>query len=142
MNSQLTFSIQSLGIQIISRLKQHTNSINTFTCALARLVACRRCCCCCWCFSYGKTSFSLGNLIRSVASSMNTQVELTQLINFYESIKNDVGTGKRSFQIAIEEVESNVLWRNRNYKILEDWIHEQRSNPSVLNGPKRVSVSY
>lgn len=76
---------------------------------------------------YGKTSFSLGNLIRSVSTSMNTQIELNQLINFYESIKQDVGTGKRSFQIAIEEVESNVAWRNRNYKILEDWLEEQRS---------------
>lgn len=75
---------------------------------------------------YGKSSFSLGNLIRSIATSMNTQVELQQLLNFYESIKTDVGTGRRSFQIAIEEVESNVLWKNRNYKILEDWIEGAR----------------
>lgn len=80
--------------------------------------------------SYGKTSFSLGNLIRSVSTSMNTQVELNQLQNFYETIKADVGTGKRSFQIAIEEVESNVNWRNRNYKILEDWIQEERNQRS------------
>lgn len=58
---------------------------------------------------------------------MNTQVELNQLVSFYESIKGDVGTGKRSFQIAIEEVESNVSWRNRNYKIIDDWIREQRT---------------
>lgn len=81
--------------------------------------------------SYGKTSFSLGNLIRSVSTSMNTQVELNQLMNFYETIKSDVGTGKRSFQIAIEEVESNVAWRNRNYKIIEDWIQQQRIKPAI-----------
>lgn len=57
---------------------------------------------------------------------MNTQVELNQLMGFYETIKADAGTGKRSFQIAIEEVESNVLWRNRSYKIIEDWIQEAR----------------
>lgn len=75
---------------------------------------------------YGKTSFSLGNLIRSVSTSMNTQVELNQLLSFYESIKHDVGTGKRSFLNAIEEVESNVIWKNRNYKILEDWLQGVR----------------
>lgn len=61
---------------------------------------------------------------------MNTQVELNQLMSFYEGIKGDAGTGKRSFQIAIEEVESNVLWRNRSYKILEDWIQEARGKIS------------
>uniref|UniRef100_A0A6G1SC99 Aminopeptidase N n=1 Tax=Aceria tosichella TaxID=561515 RepID=A0A6G1SC99_9ACAR len=75
---------------------------------------------------YGKSSFSLGSLIKSVATLMNTQLELDQLRAFYETIKGDVGTGKRSFQIAIEEVESNVYWRNRNYKILEKWLQEER----------------
>lgn len=58
---------------------------------------------------------------------MNTQVELDQLIAFYETIKSDVGTGKRSFQIAIEEAETNIRWRERNYKMLEDWLQEQRA---------------
>lgn len=69
----------------------------------------------------------MGNLIRSVATSMNTQVELDQLKSFYETVKADVGTGKRAFQIAIEEVESNVAWRNRNYKMLDDWLQLERS---------------
>lgn len=83
---------------------------------------------------YGKTSFSMGNLVRSIATSMNTQIELNQLTTFYEGIKNDVGTGKRSFQIAIEEVETNVLWRNRNYKILEEWI---MSNKGLVVGSRK-----
>lgn len=78
--------------------------------------------------SYGKTSFSLGLLIKSVASSMNTQVELNQLKAFYETVKADVGTGKRSFQLAIEEAESNVLWKERNYKILENWLQKEHSS--------------
>lgn len=57
---------------------------------------------------------------------MNTQVELEQLKTFYERIKGDVGTGKRSFQIAIDEVETNVNWMNKNYKILEDWLQKVR----------------
>lgn len=80
---------------------------------------------------YGKTSFSLGALIRSLSYAMNTQIELNQLTSFYESVKSDVGTGKRSFQNAIEEVETNVQWRNRNYKILEDWITEARSTAAA-----------
>lgn len=78
---------------------------------------------------YGKSSFSLGGLIRSLATAMNTQLELDQLKTFYESIKGDVGTGKRSFQIAIEEVEFNVAWRNRNVKKLDDWLQNWRQNP-------------
>jgi aminopeptidase N len=79
---------------------------------------------------YGKSSFSMGSLIKSVAGSMNTQLELDQLKAFYESIKGDVGTGKRAFQVAIEEVESNVNWRNRNYKKLESWLQKER--PSTV----------
>lgn len=63
---------------------------------------------------------------------MNTQVELDQLRLFYENIKADVGTGKRSFQIAIEEVESNVHWRNRNYKILEQWLHKEKETTTTV----------
>lgn len=76
---------------------------------------------------YGKTSFTLGNLIRSASASMNTQVELQHLVSFFEANKGDVGTGKRSFMIAIEEVESNILWKNRNYKLLEDWLLNWRT---------------
>lgn len=85
---------------------------------------------------YGKTSFSLGNLIRSISTSMNSQVELQTLLSFYDSVKADVGTGKRSFQIAIEEVQSNVAWRNKNYKILEEWIREERRKQ-----PKNVATT-
>lgn len=63
---------------------------------------------------------------------MNTQVELNQLQDFYETIKNDMGTGKRSFQIAIEEVESNVNWRNKNHKILEDWLLKEKQSRQAV----------
>lgn len=75
---------------------------------------------------YGKSSFSLGNLIRSITVSMSSQIELNELLSFYESVKSDVGTGKRSFQNAIEEVEGNVLWRNRNYKKIQNWLQDGR----------------
>lgn len=77
--------------------------------------------------SYGKSSFSFGGLVRSVASSFNTQIELNQLLTFYETVKADLGPAKRAFQIAIEEVEYNIRWRNKNYKMLEDWLELERS---------------
>ena len=76
---------------------------------------------------YGKSSFSFGHLIRSVSTSMNTQIELQHLKNFYELVKSDVGSGKRTFQNSIEEVESNVEWRKRNYNTLEEWLQNERS---------------
>lgn len=81
---------------------------------------------------YGKSSFSLGNLIRSITVSMSTQIELNELLLFYESVKSDVGTGKRSFQNAIEEVEGNVLWRNRNYKKIQSWLQDGRRKKAVM----------
>ena len=78
--------------------------------------------------SYGKTSFALGILIKSVASSMNTWVELNQLKEFYETVKGDVGTGKRSFQLAIEEANSNVIWKERHYKVLENWLQNEKES--------------
>lgn len=75
---------------------------------------------------YGKSSFALGGLVRSVGLAMNTRSELNQLMTFYEGVKGDVGTSRRSFQNAIEQVEDNLVWREKNYKTIETWIHEER----------------
>jgi len=62
---------------------------------------------------------------------MNTQVELNQLQTFYESIKGEVGSGKRMFQLCIEDVESNVHWRNTKYKVLEEWLQKEKLTGSL-----------
>lgn len=80
---------------------------------------------------YGKSSFALGGLVRSVGLAMNTRSELNQLITFYESVKGDVGTGRRSFQNAIEQVEDNLVWREKNYKTIESWMQEERTTTSA-----------
>lgn len=73
---------------------------------------------------YGRSSFSFGQFIKAISGSMNTRTELQDFVSFYESVKSDSGTGKRSFQNAIEEIETNVEWRERNYKLLDTWIRE------------------
>lgn len=70
----------------------------------------------------------MGNLVKSISNGLNTNTDLNQLKTFYEVIKSDVGTGKRSFQIAIEEVESNIAWRERSYTILEEWLSKELSS--------------
>lgn len=76
--------------------------------------------------SYGKHSFAFSNLISSVSRAMNTRAELHEFIRFYESVKEDVGSGRRAFVQSIEAVETNIAWMDQNYRVLENWLIEYK----------------
>lgn len=63
-------------------------------------------------------------MIKSLASTRNTQSELKEVLNLYESVKGDLGTSKRAFQMTIEEIEGQIAWRKRNYKFFEGWLKD------------------
>ncbi|XP_013790479.2 aminopeptidase N-like [Limulus polyphemus] len=71
---------------------------------------------------YGKSFFSLGSLVQTVTSSLNTQFELDQLVKFYENHKDKLGTAHRSFKQAIEKARANVHWMNKNFEIIASWL--------------------
>ncbi|XP_053202337.1 aminopeptidase N-like [Panonychus citri] len=77
---------------------------------------------------YGKSYFAFGNLIRAVSSSITIQYELNQFKSFYDKVRDDLGSAQRSFKQAIEKAEANVNWMNLNYREIEDWLNQQKTN--------------
>ena len=45
-----------------------------------------------------------------------------QLLNFYEKVKDNLGTAQRSFKQAIEKTQANVYWMKHHYPKLESWL--------------------
>lgn len=72
---------------------------------------------------FGSHTFSK-NMIKSIASSMNTRSELKEFILFYDSVKDDVGSAKREFEQSIEEIRANIAWMENNYSTLSKWLSE------------------
>ncbi|CAG2115119.1 unnamed protein product [Medioppia subpectinata] len=71
---------------------------------------------------FGKSFFSFGSLVKSVTSSMNSEFELRQLQEFYNSVKDNVGTAQRSFMQAIEQTKANVHWMQSHYHEIDIWL--------------------
>ena len=47
-----------------------------------------------------------------------------QLLNFYEKVKDNLGTAQRSFKQAIEKTQTNVYWMKHHYPKLESWLKD------------------
>ncbi|XP_054161981.1 aminopeptidase N-like [Oppia nitens] len=71
---------------------------------------------------FGKSFFSFGSLVKSVTSSLNTDFDLKQLQEFYNSVKDNVGTAQRSFLQAIEQTKANVHWMQSHYQQIDNWL--------------------
>lgn len=71
---------------------------------------------------YGKSAFAISSLLKSVTSSLNTHFELSQLKEFYDLNKDNLGTTKRAFEQSIENTKVNVRWMDSYYGDLVDWL--------------------
>lgn len=71
---------------------------------------------------YGKSSFAISSLLKSVTSSLSTEFELYQLKEFYKKQRNKLGTARRAFEQSIEKAEANVRWMDSNYAQLQSWL--------------------
>ncbi|CAG2168745.1 unnamed protein product, partial [Oppiella nova] len=60
--------------------------------------------------------------IKSVTSSMNSEFELRQLQEFYNTVKTNVGTAQRSFMQAMEQTTANVHWMQSHYHEIDNWL--------------------
>ncbi|UYV77000.1 hypothetical protein LAZ67_14002774 [Cordylochernes scorpioides] len=75
--------------------------------------------------NYGKSAFSLGNMVKSVGAALNTRFHLNQVIQ--ETMKEfkkgyKLGAATRSFDQMIEGIEDNVQWIENNYETVAFWL--------------------
>ncbi|KAF7660154.1 hypothetical protein LDENG_00286810 [Lucifuga dentata] len=71
-------------------------------------------------------SFCIRNIIIGSSGQFSSPEELTEVQLFFESIKEQASQ-LRATQVALENVEKNVRWVQRNLGTLRDWLSEQRS---------------
>jgi len=74
--------------------------------------------------------FTLTRVMKSTMANRNTGYEVTQLKNFRDKYKSDLGSAQRAVNQAIENGEANVIWMKTNYESIWSWIKEQnRASP-------------
>ncbi|XP_033100847.1 endoplasmic reticulum aminopeptidase 1-like [Anneissia japonica] len=70
---------------------------------------------------FGTSSFAFGGIIESCTSSIASSVEEQQAKNFF-SEQLDARSGSRSIQQALEKMEINVNWLEKNQHIVRQWL--------------------
>ncbi|XP_062398899.1 endoplasmic reticulum aminopeptidase 2 [Sardina pilchardus] len=66
-------------------------------------------------------SFSIRNIIIGTTSQFSSEEELRDIKDFFESIK-DQSSQLRVTQVALENVEKNIMWLDRNLETLRTWL--------------------
>ncbi|XP_072521294.1 endoplasmic reticulum aminopeptidase 2 [Salminus brasiliensis] len=71
-------------------------------------------------------SFSMRNIIIGTTAQFSSKEELVNIMEFFDSIR-DQSSQLRVIQVAVENVEKNILWLERNLETLRMWL-QQRLN--------------
>lgn len=70
---------------------------------------------------------NLNTIIKFPTKLMNTRFLLADLKSF---VKNDLKETGRTIQQAVEQVQINVDWMDRNYNTIVEWLKKQEINKS------------
>lgn len=74
---------------------------------------------------YGSAFFAFAYLINGITSEFVSQFDLEQLKAFIDS-RDDLGSGARAFDQALEKTEGNIKWMETNVPIIEQWLKERK----------------
>lgn len=69
-------------------------------------------------------SFCIRNIIIGTTGQFSSQEELNEVQLFFESIKEQASQ-LRATQVALDNVQKNVRWVQRNLETLRNWLNEQ-----------------
>ena len=66
-------------------------------------------------------SFTLPNIIKVVTGKMNKKSDLARVQSFIERHPK-LGVASEAFQQALENINTNIRWMDKNYKKIDDWL--------------------
>ena len=58
---------------------------------------------------------------------LNTKGDLNRVQNFVNKYA-DLGVYAASFRLALENIDLNIQWMERNYQIIKNWFEFKKSN--------------
>ncbi|XP_013400083.2 putative aminopeptidase-2 [Lingula anatina] len=88
---------------------------------------------------YGGGSFSFSSIIRGVTTHFNTQFELDKLNEFISS-RDNLGSGQRAFEQAVEKTQANIKWMQANEKKLGEWLAANVDPTDTVTKPSDVRL--
>lgn len=71
--------------------------------------------------SYGSVSYTLPNLVTTVTSQLNKEIDLARVEDFIRRTPN-LGVTTEAFKNAIETIKTNIRWTQKNLKTIQDWL--------------------
>ncbi len=74
--------------------------------------------------SYGGVSFTLSRLVERVLANFNTNYELT-LVEKFIGERGTLGVATNSFNEAIENININIRWMNKNLNHVTSWLRKE-----------------
>jgi hypothetical protein len=76
---------------------------------------------------YGFVSFTLPNLVDTVTSGLKTKYDLKTLLDFIENTP-ELGIAESAFEIAIENINTNIQWVEKNQESVKSWLVQHVSS--------------
>jgi hypothetical protein len=67
-------------------------------------------------------SSPVSSMINSVTSDFNTEADLTELLNFYQTKKHELGTALKTTQKALVNTVINIRWMENHYEGIRKWV--------------------
>ncbi|XP_072514582.1 endoplasmic reticulum aminopeptidase 1 [Salminus brasiliensis] len=68
-------------------------------------------------------SSSISRMVVGVTNQYSTREKLEEVLSFFSSLEQNMGAGLRSVQQALENIEENIRWMDRNVPLLKDWLN-------------------
>merc|ERR1712117_970220 len=69
----------------------------------------------------------IGRTIKSISKSFNTKFEQKQLEDFYAEHKSQLRASTRDVKQALEAVNNNVKWMEKNFVTIWSWLKSQNA---------------
>lgn len=73
---------------------------------------------------YGSVSFTLPTLVTSITNRLNTRYDLSRVENFIAT--HDLGLTTEAFQKAIENINTNIRWTEKNIQNIKKWLQNNK----------------
>ncbi|KAF7701086.1 endoplasmic reticulum aminopeptidase 1 isoform X1 [Silurus meridionalis] len=72
-------------------------------------------------------SSSISRMVVGVTNQYSTKEMLDEVHSFFSSLEVDMGSELRSIQQALENIEENIRWMDRNIPLLKDWLNRHNT---------------
>ena len=79
-------------------------------------------------------------MITACTRDFNNDLELKELTAFYQDHLSEMGTAKRDFEIAIQNVKANIQWMKNYYSEITQWLKSAHIIAETTSSSRSASL--